>query len=43
MDEAGYRDTAGEVSDSSEGADPNQVVEEFREFIDSVDPEDFKS
>ena len=43
LDEAGYRDTAGGVSDSSEGADPNQVVEEFREFIDSVDPEDFKS
>ena len=44
LDEAGYRDRrSGGTSGSSEDVDPNVVVEQFREFIDSVDPEDFKS
>lgn len=39
IDEAGYveSDEAAEVV-----ADPDEVLEEFRDFIDSVDPEDFK-
>ena len=44
LDEAGYRDRrGGGASGSDEEVDPNVVVEQFREFIDSVDPEDFKS
>jgi len=34
---------AGFVDDSDDQADPDTVVEEFRHFIDSVNPDDFGS
>ncbi len=40
LDEAGYR---ASVLVSEPEDDPNKVVEQFKEFIDSVRPEDFKS
>lgn len=36
LTDAGYLE-----DESSEDAEPDEVVEQFREFIDSVDPEDF--
>lgn len=39
--EVGYLDTPDDDEDDGDGAD--QVVEEFREFIDQVNPEDFAS
>ena len=38
LDAAGYI----ESDDESDNEDPEQVVEEFKEFIDSVRPEDFE-
>lgn len=39
--EVGYLDTPEDEDD--EGRDADEVVEEFREFIDQVNPEDFAS
>lgn len=39
MEEAGFEDETEDVDD----ADPEEVVEEFRHFIDSVNPDDFAS
>ncbi len=39
--EVGYLDTPDDEDD--EGRDADEVVEEFREFIDQVNPEDFAS
>jgi len=38
IDEVGFIDT---VADEESDADPDEVVEEFRHFIDTVSPEDF--
>ena len=40
--EVGYVETV-EEDDEDDGRDPDEVVEEFREFIDQVNPEDFAS
>ena len=40
--EVGYIETV-EEDDEDDGRDPDEVVEEFREFIDQVNPEDFAS
>lgn len=42
MNEAGVADVADEEDDADSG-NPEEVVEEFRQFIDSVNPEDFAS
>ncbi|MFN8051139.1 MAG: bifunctional nuclease family protein [Acidimicrobiales bacterium] len=42
MNEAGVADTSDEDEQRDEGT-PEEVVEEFRQFIDSVNPEDFAS
>lgn len=39
IDEAGYVATV----EGAEGEEPEDVVEQFREFLDSVEPEDFGS
>jgi bifunctional DNase/RNase len=41
--EVGYVETIDEDDDEDDGRDPDEVVEEFREFIDQVNPEDFAS
>lgn len=42
--DAGYRERRDtEDSESSSTQDPDEVVEQFREFIDTVRPEDFES
>ena len=45
--DAGYRERSdAEESDDDEpdeAQDPDEVVEQFREFIDTVRPEDFES
>lgn len=41
LDEVGFLDAASDPAHSV--ADPDEVVEEFRHFIDSVKPEDFGS
>lgn len=41
LEEVGYLDTPEDEEDESRDAD--EVVEEFREFIDQVNPEDFAS
>ena len=46
LEDAGYweRDSSGESGgEGSETPDPDEVVEQFREFIDTVRPEDFES
>ena len=41
---AGYREQRDvDDADSGETQDPDEVVEQFREFIDTVRPEDFES
>ncbi len=42
LDDAGYREEKP-ASDAEADADPDEVVEQFREFIDTVRPEDFES
>ena len=37
LDEAAYS------AEAAEGEEPEDVVEQFREFIDNVNPEDFAS
>jgi bifunctional DNase/RNase len=41
MNEAGVADDAIDDEESAESASPEEMVEEFRQFIDSVNPEDF--
>ena len=41
--EAGYLDDADVEADDEPDVDPDEVVEEFRHFIDSVNPDDFAS
>ena len=40
--EVGYVEVV-EADDDDDGRDADEVVEEFREFIDQVNPEDFAS
>ncbi len=42
LTDAGYRERRGD-EDPEETQDPDEVVEQFREFIDTVRPEDFES
>ena len=41
IDEAGYREAEAEADDTGESAG-EEVVEQFKEFIDSISPEDFE-
>lgn len=41
--EVGYVETVDEDEDEDDGRNADEVVEEFREFIDQVNPEDFAS
>lgn len=41
--EVGYVEDESGDDDEDDGRDPDEVVEEFREFIDQVNPEDFAS
>lgn len=44
LDEAGYIDeTIDQQDGEGSGTDPDEVVEEFRHFIDNVNPDDFAS
>ena len=44
LDAAGYpEDPDGDDDAASTDVDPDEVVEEFRHFIDSVNPDDFAS
>ncbi|MCP3857124.1 MAG: bifunctional nuclease family protein [Actinomycetia bacterium] len=42
LDEAGHVEEVDEEGDES-GDDPDEMVEQFREFIDNVNPDDFAS
>jgi bifunctional DNase/RNase len=42
LDEAGF-EAEEETEDVAEGGEEAEVVEQFREFIDSVNPDDFAS
>lgn len=41
--EVGYIETVDDDDDEDDGRNADEVVEEFREFIDQVNPEDFAS
>jgi bifunctional DNase/RNase len=41
--DAGYVEEPASDADADNGDDPDQVVADFREFIDQVNPEDFAS
>ena len=43
LEEAGYRERSEADMESEESQDPDEMVEQFREFIDTVRPEDFES
>lgn len=43
MNEAGVFDAADDEDEVNDSGNPEEVVEEFRQFIDSVNPEDFAS
>jgi len=43
MDEAGVADVIEDEVVGDDGGNPDEVVAEFRQFIDSVNPEDFAS
>jgi bifunctional DNase/RNase len=43
LDEAGYVEAETEADDVPDTAESEEVVEQFRDFIDSVNPEDFAS
>lgn len=43
LDAAGYLEDPGEDEVEEEPVSPDEVVEEFRHFIDSVNPDDFAS
>ncbi|HEY2215552.1 MAG TPA: bifunctional nuclease family protein [Acidimicrobiales bacterium] len=43
LDVAGYLEDPGEEEVEDESVSPDEVVEEFRNFIDSVNPDDFAS
>jgi hypothetical protein len=44
LDAAGYvEDPDADEEDEGSDVDPDEVVEEFRHFIDSVNPDDFAS
>jgi bifunctional DNase/RNase len=41
--EAGYLEEVDDDDEEADDVDPDEVVEEFRHFIDSVNPDDFAS
>ena len=43
LDEAGFEAEEEAEADEAEGGEADEVVEQFREFIDSVNPDDFAS
>ena len=43
LDEVGFVEESIEEDDDEQGTDPDEVVEEFKTFIENVNPEDFAS
>jgi bifunctional DNase/RNase len=43
LEEAGYVEAEPDADDVTDPAESDEVVEQFRDFIDSVNPEDFAS